>query len=179
LVLHDLYDHTDSDISRMLGVLPDLEPWELAETCVLRVATRDALTLEEVSLQTIRAWLAAHPDEAEAVLNSNPSYVFFTARDPDRPGPIGSLNVPLTPERSLAVDPRHIPLGSPVWLDTTLPGAAEPVPYRRLVFAQDTGGAIKGAVRADLFFGFGQEAETFAGQMKQPGRLYVLQPVAR
>ncbi len=137
-----------------------------------------ALQLEDATLPTIRAWLEAHPDQAETVLNSNPSYVFFTLRDPDNPGPIGALNVPLLPERSIAVDPTYIPLGSPVWLDTTLPGGA-PAPFRRLEFAQDTGGAIRGPARADLFLGFGAGAERLAGEMRQRGSLYVLLPAAR
>jgi membrane-bound lytic murein transglycosylase A len=139
-----------------------------------------ALKPEEVSMQTIRAWLATHPEEAETVLNSNPSFVFFAPHDSQLPGPLGALNVPLLPERAIAVDPAFIPLGLPVWLDTTLPGAGEsPGPYRRLVFAQDTGGAIRGPVRADLFFGYGAEAERLAGEMKQPGRIYVLLPAPR
>ncbi|MFQ6021452.1 MAG: murein transglycosylase A [Acidiferrobacterales bacterium] len=137
----------------------------------------EAMKPEEVTLERIRDWLAAHPDEAEELLNSNPSYIFFTLRDAELPGPLGSFNVPLTAERSVAVDPTYIALGLPVWLDTTLPNTEQP--YRRLVFAQDTGGAIKGAVRADVFFGQGQEAESLAGTMKQEGRLFVLLPAAR
>jgi membrane-bound lytic murein transglycosylase A len=137
-----------------------------------------ALKLEEATMPAIRAWLAAHPDQAQTVLNSNPSYVFFSLREPDSSGPVGALNVPLLPERSIAVDPSFIPLGSPVWLDTALPGS-EPRPYRRLEFAQDTGGAIRGPVRADLFLGFGQDAEQLAGAMRQRGKLYVLLPSAR
>ncbi len=137
-----------------------------------------ALKPDEVSLQNIRSWLATHPDEAETVLNSNPSYVFFAVRDAQLPGPLGALNVPLLPERAVAVDPTFVPLGTPVWLDTALPGS-ESKPYRRLTFAQDTGGAIKGAARADLFFGYGEEAERLAGQMKQRGRMYVLLPALR
>lgn len=143
-----------------------------------RLVERGALKLEEVSMQTIRAWLAAHADEAGEVLNNNPSYVFFTEREEGLPGPLGALNVPLYPERAIAVDPSFIPLGAPVWLDTTLPDGTD-APYRRLVFAQDTGGAIKGPARADLFFGFGARAEELAGRMKQPGRLYVLLPATR
>lgn len=139
-----------------------------------------ALTPEEVNLQSIREWLKTNPDRAESVLHSNPSYVFFTQRDPKLPGPLGSLSVPLLPERSIAVDSTYIPLGSPVWLDTVLPLQDEIMrPYRRLVFAQDTGGAINGAVRADVFFGYGAEAEDLAGRMKQPARLYVLLPLTR
>ncbi len=136
------------------------------------------LTPEEVSLFTIRRWLAENPERAKALLNENPSYVFFTERDLDEPGPRGSLNIPLTAERSAAVDRKRIPLGTPVWLDTTLPAGDgdEPAPYRRLLFAQDTGGAIKGPVRADVYFGEGERAERLAGNMKQPGRLFALLP---
>lgn len=138
---------------------------------------RGILKLEEVDLPAIRAWLKANPDSALSLLQSNPSYIFFVLRDAALPGPLGSLEVPLFPERAVAVDPKYISLGLPVWLDTTLPGATEP--YRRLVFAQDTGGAIKGPARADLFFGHGADAEERAGRMKQPGRLYLLLPRQR
>ncbi|HSD97228.1 MAG TPA: murein transglycosylase A [Sulfuricaulis sp.] len=137
-----------------------------------------ALKLEEATMPAIRAWLNANPDKAQAVLNSNPSYVFFTLREPDATGPVGALNVPLLPQRSIAVDPNYIPLGSPVWLDTALPDS-ESRPYRRLEFAQDTGGAIRGPARADLFLGFGEIAERLAGAMRSRGRLYVLLPSAR
>ena len=138
-----------------------------------------AMKLEEATLPGIHAWLKANPDQAQAVLNSNPSYVFFTVRAPDSPGPVGALNVPLVPERSIAVDPGFIPLGSPVWFDASLPGNGAARPYRRLVFAQDTGGAIRGPMRADLFFGFGENAERLAGTMRQRGKMYVLQPAPR
>lgn len=134
---------------------------------------RGALKREEVTLPRIRAWLAEHPEEALDVLNSNPSYIFFRLREAGMEGPVGSLGVPLTPGRSLAVDAAYLPLGVPVWLDTTLPDAS---PYRRLMLAQDTGGAIKGAVRADIFFGQGGQAGQLAGEMKNPGRLTVLLP---
>jgi membrane-bound lytic murein transglycosylase A len=138
-----------------------------------------AMKLEEATMPAIRDWLKANPEKAQAVLNSNPSYVFFTLREPDNTGPIGALNVPLQPERSIAVDPNFIPLGSPVWFDTSLPGNSDARPYRRLVFAQDTGGAIRGPVRADLFLGFGENAERIAGAMRQRGKLYVLLPAER
>ncbi|MBI3545701.1 MAG: murein transglycosylase A [Gammaproteobacteria bacterium] len=134
--------------------------------------------LEEATMPAIRDWLLAHPEQAQTVLNSNPSYVFFNVRAPSAPDPIGALDVPLSPERSVAVDPSFIPLGSPLWLDTNLPDN-ETKPYQRLVFAQDSGGAIKGPARADLFLGFGAKAERLAGAMRQPGKLYVLQPRAR
>lgn len=133
------------------------------------------LERDAINLFTIREWLRTNPHRAEALLHTNASYVFFTLRDTPQAGPIGSLQVPLTPERSLAVDPATIPLGLPVWLDTRLPDDAN-TPYRRLVFAQDTGGAIKGHLRADLFWGQGPRAERMAGTMKQEGRLFVLVP---
>jgi len=131
------------------------------------------LTREEVTLPRILEWIAANPAETERLLNSNPSYIFFQLRDAALDGPLGSLGVPLIARRSLAVDPAFIALGLPVWLDTELPDGT---PFRQLAFAQDTGGAIKGAVRADLFTGRGPEAGRLAGGMKQRGRLYVLQP---
>ena len=140
-----------------------------------RLVQMGVLQVEEVSLQTIKQWLQDNPNGAESVLNSNPSYIFFSSRKAGLGGPLGSLNVPLTAERSLAVDRRHIQLGLPMWLETSLPDGE---PYQRLMFAQDTGGAIKGAVRADVFFGNGVRAENLAGQMKQEGRIYVLLPRA-
>ena len=138
------------------------------------------LEAEQVNMYSIREWIKANPARAERLLNSNPSYIFFEERKVDLAGPLGSLNVPLTPGRSLAVDRRVVPLGSLVWLDASLPAKGEEPeePYQRLMAAQDTGGAIKGAVRADVFFGRGSEAEYYAGNMKQPGRMYVLEPVA-
>jgi membrane-bound lytic murein transglycosylase A len=132
-----------------------------------------ALPLEEVSLFTIKKWLQENPDRAPEVLNANPSYVFFELRDSVDDGPRGSLNVPLTSERSIAVDRRVIPLGTPVWLQTTLPDGSA---YERLMFAQDTGGAITGPVRADVFFGIGERAEQLAGEMKQRGQMFALLP---
>jgi len=125
-------------------------------------------------MQGIQAWARANPGRLKDLLNANPSYVFFreTANSPD--GPVGALGVPLTAERSIAVDPRSVPLGAPVFLATTRPGSTRPL--NRLVLAQDTGSAIKGAVRADFFWGFGKEAGEQAGRMKQPGRMWVLLP---
>ncbi len=134
---------------------------------------RGAIPRERMSMQAIRAWLKDNPDEAPDLMASNPSFVFF--RVLKKPGPVGAQGVPLTPGRSLAVDLKFIPLGIPVWLDTTDPLSAE-TPLRRLVVAQDTGGAIKGPVRGDLFWGFGDTAAAKAGQMKQKGRYYLLLP---
>ena len=139
---------------------------------------RSELTREEVSLQTIRHWLRAHPEEADEVMRANRSYVFFRVL----PGaPEGASGVELTPGRSLAVDTRFLPFGLPLWLEATLPalpelGRGEEQPLRRLVVPQDRGGAIKGPVRGDLFWGAGAEAEAIAGRMKQPGRLWLLWP---
>lgn len=129
---------------------------------------------EDISLATIRHWLRTHPNEADSLKNQNPSYVFFDTRTDLQNGPRGSLNVPLTPERSAAVDRKVIPLGTPLWVSTTLPDTGEK--YQRLVIAQDTGGAITGPVRADMFFGRGDRAELLAGEMKQKGSIYALIP---
>ena len=134
---------------------------------------------EQVSLQSIRDWLRAHPEAASDLMAHNPSYVFFTevnGLDPEA-GPLGSLGVPLTAGRSLAVDPAYIPLGAPVWLDTTAPaGDGREVPLRRLVIAQDTGGAIKGPIRGDVFWGAGDVAGEIAGRMKSEGGYVLLLP---
>jgi membrane-bound lytic murein transglycosylase A len=138
---------------------------------------RGAIPADRVSMQSIRAWLLANPDEAERVMWLNASYVFF--REVAGDGPIGAQGLPLTPGRSIAVDPRSVPLGTPVWLDTTAPSATAGEvdrPLRRLMVAQDTGGAIKGAVRGDVFWGHGPEAGEIAGRMKQPGRWWLLLP---
>ncbi len=138
------------------------------------LVTRGALTRETVSLQSIRAWLAAHPREAQGVMNTNPSYVFFRASED--PGSHGAEGVTLTAGRSLAVDLRFVPLGVPLFVDIE---AFEGVgPIRRLVVAQDTGGAIRGAVRGDLFWGAGADAYDRAGRMRQHGRYWMLVPRA-
>lgn len=134
---------------------------------------RGAIPREHMSMQAIRGWLENNPGEAADLMATNPSFVFF--RELTKPGPIGAQGVPLTPGRSLAVDLKFIPLGVPLWLDTTDPLSPEK-PLRRLVVAQDTGGAIKGPVRGDLFWGFGDDAATRAGTMKQSGRYYLLLP---
>lgn len=135
---------------------------------------RGDLKLENASMQGIQAWARANPARLDALLNSNPSYVFFREMPASDDGPLGALGVPLTAERSIAIDPRAVPLGAPVFLATTRPNSAQPM--NRLVMAQDTGGAIKGAVRADFFWGFGKAAGAEAGRMKQRGRVWVLLP---
>ncbi|HNQ03335.1 MAG TPA: murein transglycosylase A [Thiobacillaceae bacterium] len=132
------------------------------------------LTLDKASMQGIKDWAQRHPERLPALLNGNPSYVFFRELNNAADGPLGALGVPLTPERSIAVDPRAIPLGAPVWLATTRPNSSQVL--NRLMLAQDTGGAIRGNVRADFFWGFGDEAGKQAGAMKQKGRMWVLLP---
>jgi membrane-bound lytic murein transglycosylase A len=138
---------------------------------------RGALRKEEVSMQSIRRWLEEHPDEAPAVLATNASYVFFQVIEGE--GPLGAEGIPITAGRSLAVDRKHWPLGVPLWVDTAAPAAqkgAPDRPLRRLVIAQDTGGAIRGPIRGDVFWGASDEAAEIAGRMKHPGRLWVLLP---
>jgi membrane-bound lytic murein transglycosylase A len=135
---------------------------------------RGEIAPERASMQGIKDWARAHPRKVQQFMNENPSYVFFRELPRDLPGPIGSLGVPLTAERSIAVDPRVIPLGVPVFLATTWPNTADPL--NRLMVAQDTGGAIAGAVRADFFWGFGDPAGNQAGKMRQSGRMWVLLP---
>jgi len=136
---------------------------------------RGDLKPEQASMQGIQAWARANPAKVNELLNANPSYVFFRELDlPATEGPIGALGVPLTPERSIAVDPRSTPLGAPVFLSATQPNSNKAL--RRLVLAQDTGGAIKGVVRADYFWGYGAEAGALAGRMKQSGQMWVLLP---
>lgn len=126
------------------------------------------------SMPEIRAWLKAHPDEARRVMAANPRYVFYRLVAGD--GPVGAQGVALTAGRSLAVDPHFVPLGVPLWLDTTAPSGEA---IRRLVMAQDSGAAIKGPVRGDLFWGTGDSAFEQAGRMKAAGRFWLLLPAER
>jgi membrane-bound lytic murein transglycosylase A len=122
-------------------------------------------------------WLQAqHPHHAHHIMDQNQSYVFFKLIDGD--SPIGAQGVALTPERSLAVDPRFIPLGVPVWLDTFYPKKSKlgQHPFQKLLIAQDVGGAIKGAIRGDIFFGHGRRAESLAFGMSRNGSYYILLP---
>jgi membrane-bound lytic murein transglycosylase A len=131
------------------------------------------LPKEEVSMGRIREWAQAHPERVGELLASNPSYVFFSLRPDSKEGPRGSLNVPLTAGYSVAIDRTVIPLGSLLWLSTTRPDGT---PLVRPVAAQDTGGAINGEVRADLFWGTGDAAGELAGNMKQDGQVWLLWP---
>ncbi|MBC7686052.1 MAG: murein transglycosylase A [Bdellovibrionales bacterium] len=136
------------------------------------------LSQADATAQGIKAWIAANPGRRQELFNANPSFVFFREErlaDPSV-GPKGSLGVPLTGGRSVAIDPTLLPLGAPIYLSTTQSGSE--VPMQRLMMGQDTGGAIRGAVRADFFFGFGNEAMENAGRMKQRGQLWVLMPRA-
>lgn len=132
------------------------------------------LKVEQASMQGIKHWAEKNPDKLAALLGKNPSYVFFRELPEGLSAPLGALGVPLTDQYSIAVDARTIPLGAPVFLSTTFPNTAEPL--NRLMLAQDTGGAIRGAVRADFFWGFGEQAGIQAGRMKQSGQMWVLFP---
>jgi membrane-bound lytic murein transglycosylase A len=134
------------------------------------------MSLDQASAQSIKAWYANNPQRQQELLNANPSVVFFKEEKLPDPnvGPKGAMGVPLTPQRSIAVDTQFVPLGVPVFLSTTQPNSEAPL--QRLMMAQDTGGAIKSAVRADFFWGFGPEAGEKAGRMKQRGMMWVLLP---
>lgn len=136
---------------------------------------RGEMTLEQASMQGIKSWALANPGKMQEALNQNPSYVFFRELQlAPTEGPVGALGVPLTAEYSIAVDRRFVPLGAPVYLATTYPLSEEPL--ERLMAAQDTGGAIRGVVRADFYWGSGPEAGARAGRMRQQGRLWLLWP---
>ena len=134
---------------------------------------RGELPVDQASMDSIKAWAAANPAKLQDALNYNSSYVFFREVADPR-GPVGSLGVPLVPEYSLAVDRRFVPLGAPVYLATTQPLTQQPL--NRLMAAHDTGGAIRGAVRADFFWGSGDDAGGAAGRMREQGRLWLLWP---
>lgn len=135
---------------------------------------RGELPANKVSMQSIQTWARDNPSKLQDVLNSNPSYVFFRELPANGDGPLGAQGVPLTAGGSVAVDPKQLPLGTPVLLATTLPNGTQPL--NRLVVAQDTGGAIRGPLRVDYFWGYGVEAGRQAGAMKQSGRMWALWP---
>lgn len=135
---------------------------------------RGEMTKNQMSMQNIKAWAQQHPDETATLLNENPSYVFFETLPGSPDTAPGALGIPLAAERTIAVDPRTIPLGAPVFLSTTMPSSQEPL--QRLVLAHDTGGAIRGPVRADFYWGQGEAAGALAGRMKQKGKMWVLLP---
>lgn len=135
---------------------------------------RGELPAERASMQGIKAWTQQNPDKLREVLDYNPRYIFFRELPAGLSGPLGALGVPLTAHRSIAVDPRFVPLGAPVFLATTWPLSNKPL--RQLMLAQDTGSAIRGAVRADFFWGYGEDAAREAGRMKQALQMWVLLP---
>jgi len=130
----------------------------------------------QVSAQVIRNWVRRNPDAGRELLYHNPSYVFFreVSEVPSALGPLGAMNRSITAMRTIAVDPAYVPLGAPVWVEKDGRG-----PLRRLMIAQDTGSAIKGAQRADVFFGTGDRAGRQAGRLRDPGRMVVLMPIQR
>ena len=132
------------------------------------------LSRHKVSMQSIKAWAKKNPKKLQKFLNANPSVVFFRELEPGLPGPIGALGIPITAERSVAVDRKYIPLGAPIFLSTTWPNSSKPL--NQLMMAQDTGGAIGGGVRVDFFWGQGDKAGQLAGRMKQGGKVWVLLP---
>ncbi len=135
---------------------------------------RSELSADQASMQGIKNWARNNLAKLRDLLNSNPSYVFFKELPAGLSGPPGALGVPITTERSVAIDPKYIPLGAPIFLSTTQPNSTAPL--KRLMVAQDTGGAIKGGVRADFFWGAGNQAGAKAGAMKQQGKIWVLLP---
>ena len=132
------------------------------------------ITMAEASMEGIKNWARKNITKLRDFLNMNASYVFFRKLPNDLPGPIGALGVSIEAERSVAIDPKFIPLGAPIFLSTTQPNASEPL--ERLMVAQDTGGAIRGGVRADFYWGSGDEAGRKAGSMKQQGKIWTLLP---
>jgi len=145
----------------------------------LKLLKDGILKKNQLSMQSVQAWLRGNPKRARKILQGNKSYIFFREIElDDELGPIGADGVPLTAGRSLAVDRRYHRYGLPLWLDTRIPGEGgrKTRKYRRLMIAQDTGAAIRGAVRGDIFFGTGDAAGEVAGRVKEAGRLYMLLP---
>ncbi|MFM7481708.1 MAG: murein transglycosylase A [Candidatus Methylopumilus sp.] len=132
------------------------------------------ITMTEASMEGIKNWARKNITKLREFLNMNASYVFFRKLPNDLPGPIGALGVSIEAERSVAIDPKFVPLGAPIFLSTTQPNTNEPL--ERLMVAQDTGGAIRGGVRADFYWGSGDEAGRKAGSMKQQGKIWTLLP---
>ncbi len=148
-------------------------------TAIGRELVRDGhITRAEMSMQAIRTWLANNPKSADEMMDRNQAYVFFTELSGN--GPVGSQNVELTPERSAAIDRNFIPQSAPLFIDTTVPtedGSGETT-FQQLVIAQDSGGAIRGPVRADIFWGASDRGASIAGRLKSRGRYYLLLPVS-
>jgi len=143
------------------------------------LADKEGIARNQISMQWIRQWLTQHPNQVSTVLNQDPSFVFFRVLKSDQP--LGALGLPLSPGRSLAVDTHYTLLGTVLWLDTAYPKLIQGQyvtgpPLQRLMVAQDVGGAIKGPIRGDVFWGNGPAAQFYAGHMKSPGRLFILLP---
>ncbi len=157
----------DGSSARVAYAAQNGQPYTaVGKTLIARGVPKDGM-----SLQVIRAWLKAHPADADAVMNADASYVFFSEEPVGDPalGAKGAEGVPLTPKASLAVDTRLHGLGTPFFV-------AGPAPLGRLLIAQDIGGAIRGVIRGDVYFGYGEQAENQAGTMNQTGRFYALLP---
>jgi membrane-bound lytic murein transglycosylase A len=140
---------------------------------------RGLMTRDEVSMQRIRAWMEANPDQAKDVRRGNQSYVFFRVMAlADKDEAMGAQGVPLTAGRSIAVDRAVHAYGTPFFIEADLPIASDKAatPFRRLMIAQDTGSAIVGVARADIYFGAGDDAARVAGRIKHPGRFVMLVP---
>jgi membrane-bound lytic murein transglycosylase A len=137
---------------------------------------RGTHSLDQVSAPEIASWVRANPGAGKALLYTNPSYVFFRkiATLEPKDGPIGAMGRSITTMRSVAIDPKFTPLGAPVWIEKD---GRDPI--RSLMVAQDTGGAIKGMQRADIFYGTGSGAGTAAGTVKDGGRMVLLLPIDR
>ena len=132
------------------------------------------LSRHKVSMQSIKAWAKKNKRKLQRFMNANPSVVFFRELPPGLPGPIGALGVPITAERSVAVDRKFVPLGAPIILSTTQPNSKKTL--KQIMVAQDTGGAIGGGVRIDYYWGQGNAAGRKAGSMKQQGKVWVMLP---
>jgi membrane-bound lytic murein transglycosylase A len=140
-----------------------------------RLREMNVLAPGEASMEGIMRWLRTNPDAGRELMHENKSYVFF--KELTGEGPLGAMGAPVTAERSLAADPRFVPLGAPVWLETRYTDTDRAMqPFRQLMVAQDTGGAIKGANRFDLFWGAGARARAIAGGLSSAGRAFVLIP---
>lgn len=140
------------------------------------LANQGEIPLAQASMQNIRAWAKKNPGRVQEMLNANPAVVFFREEpiNDEMQGPKGAYSIHLGARRSIAVDPTFVPLGTPVYLTTTMPASSQPL--NRMVFAQDTGAAIKGAARADFYWGSGKDAGELAGRMKQRGQMWLLWP---
>ncbi len=136
--------------------------------------TQYGIDKKNMSMQTIRDWLQQHPTKIKTILNQDASYVFFKKLNHE--APLGTEQVPLTPERSLAIDINYLPFGAPLWLETTMPSSTKT--FRHLMIAQDSGGAIRGVVRGDIYWGSGDAVAHIAGNMQNSGRYWILLPRA-